>query len=512
MREDRALRRRALPFSPEAEGAGMPTGGDPPAGGHRRVKKSGADIPLRERVARGVMRAEAARQEAARDRRLLVTGRSDRRVVLPALATALFTIFGLALASAKPGGTPPSGWMPLAALFAAAGLLFTLALPRLLGLDAPLMALVHFLCSVSFVLLMTVSPQRGVRQAVFTLAGLPLMLLISSVVRRMPGARGFGRAAIPLGLVLLLLPLLFGETVNGARSWLELPFAGSFQPSEMTKLCLILVLAEAMSGGMAPKRVLLALLFAAGCVFLLMLQRDLGTALIYYLTALLLFYAAGGRWPLTLLGLLGGAGGALLGYRMFPHVRVRVAMWRNPWSDPTGSGYQIIQALLAIGSGGLFGVGLGQGAPERIPEYATDFIFAVACEQLGQVFGMLLLAAYALLMVRGAMIAVRQRDPFGMLLGAGATASLGVQTFMILAGVIKLLPLTGVTMPFLSYGGSSLLSCLGMAGILHGLAARERDALAASLADAGETKAPDAPAQKPKKRQSRLRAKGGRTP
>ena len=154
-----------------------------------------------------------------------------------------------------------------------------------------------------------------------------------------------------------------------------------------------------------------------------------------------------------------------------------LAMVSMPQFDPTDKGYQIIQALLAIGSGGLFGVGLGQGTPEKIPAYYNDFIFAVVCEQLGQVFGVLLLAVYVLLILRGVTVVARARRSFEMLLGCGVLTMLGIQTFMIVAGVIKMIPLTGVTMPFLSYGGSSLLSCMAMIGILHGASARAQENL-----------------------------------
>ena len=189
----------------------------------------------------------------------------------------------------------------------------------------------------------------------------------------------------------------------------------------------------------------------------------------------MLFYAACGNVPLTIIGLGGGAGAAVLGYRMFAHVKARVAMWRNPWSDPLDKGYQIIQALLAIGSGGLFGVGLGRGTPEKIPMYYNDFIFAVICEQLGIVFGVLVLAVYVLSVLRGVTIISRSRRSFDMLLGCGVLAMLAIQTVMIVGGVIKMLPLTGVTMPFISYGGSSLLSCLCMVGVLHGICARAQE-------------------------------------
>ena len=349
------------------------------------------------------------------------------------------------------------------------------------------MALTNFLCGTGLVLLLTVSPVRGERQMLYYFFGLALMLFVSLAVSRFRRLGLLSGIAAAAGLLLLALPLLFGEWVNGAKNWVSLPgLEMPFQPSELVKLCLILVLARSFSGQPPFRRMLPALLFAALCLLLLMLQRDLGTALIYYAATLAVFFAAGGSLPMTALGLAGGVGAAVFGYAMFPHVRLRVAMWRNPWSDPTGGGYQIIQALLAIGSGGLFGVGLGQGTPEKIPAYYNDFIFAVACEQLGQVFGVLLLAVYAALLLRGVWLALRARRSFGMLLGCGAVSCLSIQTLMIAAGVIKLIPLTGVTMPFLSYGGSSLISCLGMVGILHGIDAGERRSLEADFSFSGK--------------------------
>ena len=319
--------------------------------------------------------------------------------------------------------------------------------------------------------------ERGARQAVFYAMGLAAMLVMSEIVFHVRHFRGLTLLGMALGIGALILPLAFGEWNNGAKNWVSVPLLGSFQPSEIVKLSVVLALAYFFSAHRTVWQMMPALLFAAACLLLLMMQRDLGTALIYYLTTLVLFYVACGNVPLTILGLGGGAGAAVLGYQMFAHVKVRVAMWRNPWSDPTDKGYQIIQALLAIGSGGLFGVGLGQGTPEKIPAYYNDFIFAVVCEQLGQAFGVLLLAVYVLLILRGVTVVARARRSFEMLLGCGVLAMLGIQTFMIVAGVIKMIPLTGVTMPFLSYGGSSLLSCMAMIGILHGASARAQENL-----------------------------------
>lgn len=431
-----------------------------------------------ERELNGREKKEKARAAAiAKDRRRAVSRAGDGCVTLIALLTAVFEVLGLLLCAAKTEGAWDTQAVTLCMVMAPLGLITTLALPRLLPMDSLVMALTNFLCGVGVVVLYTVSPARGARQAAFYALGLLVMIVMSEIVFHVRHFRGLTLLGMVLGIGALILPLAFGQWNNGAKNWVEVPLLGSFQPSEIVKLSVVLALAYFFSAHRTIWQMMPALVFAAACLLLLMMQRDLGTALIYYLTTLVLFYVACGNVPLTILGLGGGAGAAMLGYQMFAHVKVRVAMWRNPWSDPTDKGYQIIQALLAIGSGGLFGVGLGQGTPEKIPAYYNDFIFAVVCEQLGQVFGVLLLAVYVLLILRGVTVVARARRSFEMLLGCGVLAMLGIQTFMIVAGVIKMIPLTGVTMPFLSYGGSSLLSCMAMIGILHGASARAQENL-----------------------------------
>ena len=174
---------------------------------------------------------------------------------------------------------------------------------------------------------------------------------------------------------------------------------------------------------------------------------------------------------------MGAGGAAVAGYIMFAHVKKRVAIWRNPWIYYETSGYQIVQMLMAIASGGLFGVGLGLGAPRVIPVYFTDCIFAVICEQFGVIFGALVLAMYVILILRGVSIASAARSSFHALLAMGATVMLGLQTFIIIGGVLKLIPLTGVTMPFVSYGGTSLVSCMGLIGLIQGVASVNQDDL-----------------------------------
>ncbi|MBQ8618401.1 MAG: FtsW/RodA/SpoVE family cell cycle protein [Clostridia bacterium] len=426
----------------------------------------------------GRIRREKKRIEAEmRDRRRAVSRGVDMGVTMIALLTALFLAGGLLLAAMETPGTTDMQAIYLLGLMEAMCLLTTLALPRMLPIDPLIMALTNFLCGVGVVILYTVSPERGIKQATYYVIGLAAMLIVSLIVSRAKRLKGLTVLSMLAGIVLLVLPLAFGQWSGGAKNWVSIPVFGSFQPSEMVKLSLVLAMAYYFSAHRTVLQMMPAILFAGACLLLLMLQRDLGTALIYYMTTLTMFYVACGNVPLTMIGLAGGAGAAVAGYKMFAHVKVRVAMWRNPWSDPLDKGYQIIQALLAIGSGGLFGVGLGQGTPEKIPAYFNDFIFAVICEQLGIVFGIVLLLVYVIIVMRGVTVISRSRRSFDMLLGCGVLAMLAIQTAMIVGGVIKMLPLTGVTMPFISYGGSSLLSCMCMVGILHGICARAQEDL-----------------------------------
>ncbi len=445
-------------------------------------KKTPAQSSLNQRGEKRVNSAGNARrtrnqkQNAAvmRDRRRAAVGSGGFAVWMIAMLTAGFEAMGFLLLALRTPGVVDTQAFYLMAASVSLGLLTTLVLPRMMKIDALTMALTNFICGVGLVILYTVSPERGVRQTAFYALGLAVMLVMSRLVSRMHRAGALTITSIVLGIGALALPLLFGSWQNGAKNWVEVPFFGSFQPSEFVKLSLILSLAYYFSTHRTVLQMMPAIFFAAACLVMLMLQRDLGTALIYYMTTVVMFYAACGNVPLTVLGLGGGAGAALLGYQMFAHVKVRVAMWRNPWSDPLDKGYQIIQALLAISSGGLFGVGLGQGTPEKIPMYYNDFIFAVICEQLGLVFGLLVLVMYALLIIRCVSVAMRSRRSFDLLLGCGVAALLGIQTFMIVGGVIKMIPLTGVTMPFISYGGSSLVSCMAMVGVVHGICARSK--------------------------------------
>lgn len=345
-------------------------------------------------------------------------------------------------------------------------------LPKLFPSDRLLLSLTNFLCALGVLVLYSTEPDYAYHQAMYYGVGILAMIVCVWIVRLVRSWRIPVLLLIPLSLALLVLPLVIGRETNGAKNWFYV--AGiSVQPSEIVKLSLLIIVSYYMS----RHRMLPWLFFAVSCLGILMLQKDLGTALMYYGTTLMLFYASSGNLFLTGLGLAGGAGAAVMGYKMFAHVKKRVAIWLNPWSDYENSGFQIVQSLMAIASGGLFGVGLGLGSPKTIPVYYTDFIFAVICEQFGLIFGLCVLLMYVAIIWRGATTAMAARTSFHGLLAMGCTIMLGLQTFVIIGGVIKMIPLTGVTMPFVSYGGTSLVSSLCLVGLLQGVASLNDDDL-----------------------------------
>lgn len=347
-------------------------------------------------------------------------------------------------------------------------------LPRFVQVDRLIVAIVNFLCALGVLILYSTNVDRGVTQAVFYGVGTVFMLFCSVLVRRLFSG-GWSWIILPMFLICVLLlisPILFGTEINGAKNWIYISGI-SIQPSEFVKIGLIILSAYSM----ARYNKLMWMSFLAISAAVLMLQKDLGAVLLYFITALMMFYTANGSLRIIAGSLVAGAGAAVFAYNRFAHIKKRVAIWQNPWVDYENSGYQLVQSLVAIASGGLLGVGLGLGNPSVIPIYYTDFIFSVIAEQFGIVFSALVLALYALLAVRGSFIARSAQTRFHALLAVGCTSMLCMQAFVIIGGVIKLIPLTGVTMPFVSYGGSSLVSSMGLIGILQGVAGYNRDKL-----------------------------------
>lgn len=348
----------------------------------------------------------------------------------------------------------------------------TNVLPRLFPADGLLLTLTNFLCALGVLVLYSTNPSYALQQAVSYGIGLGGMIFCIYLIRNVRSWKKALLFLMPFALFMLILPVLTGTEINGAKNWIRFGPV-SFQPSEPVKLVLILALAFYIS----ERKTIPWLLFTLLALSLLMLEKDLGTALLYYCTALLIFWAASGNLPATGLGIFGGCGAALLGYRMFAHVRTRVRIWQNPWEDVNGTGFQLIRGLMAIASGGWVGVGLGLGAPTSVPVYESDFIFSVICEQFGLIFGICVLIMYLLFIWRSTEIAMAAGKSFCGLLTMGATVMLGLQTFVIIGGILKLIPLTGVTLPFISYGGSSLVSSMCMTGLIQGVESLNKEQL-----------------------------------
>ncbi len=396
----------------------------------------------------------------------------SRRSGAPFMLIALFEVFGFAILSIREGALGLAEHLidPMGIILMA-GALFLLILqywllPALFRyIDRYVMILYNTLFAVGIVIQYRLNAQIAVKQMLFFTIGLVAMAVIIGIFQSGWLHEGRRWLYFSAGLLLLGVAMVFGTVTRGARNWIEI---GSFtlQPSEFAKVALVFVLAcylreKRRFWGYTP-----LFAFVGISVILLVLQKDLGAALLFYMTFLLLLYVATSNWGYLGAGLGALAVGGVISYKLFDHVRLRVAVWQNPWSMVDDGGYQIVQGLMALVSGGVFGSGLGLGSPKYIPAYRTDYIFAVISEEFGILFGVLLIGLYVLLVFRGAAIARRANNAFHALLALGVTVMIALQSFIIIGGVIKLIPLTGVTLPLVSYGGSSMLSTMMLMGIL----------------------------------------------
>jgi cell division protein FtsW (lipid II flippase) len=345
-------------------------------------------------------------------------------------------------------------------------------------------------------------------QLVWLVLSISIATTLAIVVRSDRWLRLYKYTWAAAGVALLLLTFVLGTEINGQRLTLSFgPIAG--QPSELLKVILVVFLAGYLSenrpllveestriGPIAiPPLPYLAPMVAMWAIALgiVVVQRDLGAALLFFAVFLLLLYAATSRPGYVVLGLLLFLAGAFVMYQIVPHVQTRVDIWIDPFRDPAVTGYQIIQALYAFARGGLVGTGLGGGIPTTIPAVETDFPLAALGEELGLVGIMAILGIYLVVVERGLRIGAAAGDDFRSLLSAGLALVIGVQAFIIAAGNLKLIPLTGITLPFISYGGSSML----VNGIVVGLLL--------ALSDKGVE---PPPAPKPPGRLARLTRRG----
>ncbi len=340
--------------------------------------------------------------------------------------------------------------------------------------DPVLLPIVTLLNGLGYVVIAGLNESLAAAQATWTAVGIAAFVATLWFVKRPRDLERYRYTFALVGIGLLLLPLVpgVGRTINGSRIWVGFgPI--SFQPGEIAKV----VLAIFFAAYLADNRELIAssqwkvgplrlphpkylgpLLLAWGVTLVVMFyQRDLGSSLLFFALFIVMIWVATSRTSFLVIGTSLFAAGAFIAWNAFSHVKVRVDTWLNPWQDYSGTGYQIIQGTFAIAFGGLTGTGLGLGGEVRIPLAENDYIFAVIAEELGLLGGSIILMAYLLIVGSGLRIASRAQNSFDKLLATGLTLLVGLQAFIIIAGVIRLLPLTGVAMPFISYGGSSLV-------------------------------------------------------
>ncbi len=340
---------------------------------------------------------------------------------------------------------------------------------------------VAILSALGLVFLFRIDPVFGLRQACWIILGVGAFWLTLAFLRDYKRLSGYKYLFMVVGIIFLVMTVLFGVTVAGSRSWLTLGGL-NLEPSELVKILIIIFLAGYLDenrevlrlGTRRVGRFLLPdwpylgpLLAAIGLsLLLLVFQKDIGMALLFFSLFISMVYAATGRLSHLLSGLLLFFGGAVLMYLVFPHVRERVLVFVNPWQYAAAGGYQIVQSLFALGGAGFMGWGLGSGFPALIPAVHTDFIFSLIGEETGLLGALGVLALYFLLAWQGFRVALQLSDGFGRLLAFGFSSLLSLQTLIIIGGVTNLIPLTGITLPFLSYGGSSYIAGSFMIGFL----------------------------------------------
>ena len=352
--------------------------------------------------------------------------------------------------------------------------------------DQVLLPIVAMLSAVGLLFVARLEPDFTTKQVTWYALGVVVLIGVLVLLPDPRTLRNYKYIAASVGLALMVITAVVGQEINGSRLWLGV--AGfNFQVTEAMKVLLVIFLA----GYLADRRLVLGsvtrrwravrvptlpYLIPLGVIWVLTFlvliwQRDLGAVMLLGGVTLLLLYTATNRIGFILIGIALVILNVFVAYHQFGYVRGRIDVWLHPLSDAEGGGYQMAQALYALAHGGMLGAGLGGGFPDYIPAVHTDFVFAAIAEELGIAGAVGLLALYLLLAARGLRIALLQLTDFGTLLALGLTGILALQSIVIIAGNLSLIPITGITMPFVSYGGSSILANFVMLAILLRLSA-----------------------------------------
>lgn len=323
------------------------------------------------------------------------------------------------------------------------------------------------LMAVGFIMLARLDFDSCVKQFIIAIGGTVVTFFIPWLLKQVKSFRNFGWLYCAVGLG-LLIAVLFGTEVFGAN--LVLSIGGiSIQPGEFVKILYVMFVASMFNKSTTFRQTAVVTVFAALHVIVLVLSTDLGAALIFFVVYLMMLFVATRKTWYLLAGAGAGSAAGIVAYKLFSHVRARVTIWRDPWSTIDTSGYQICQSLFAIGMGSWFGYGLGKGMPYEIPVATKDFMFSALAEEFGIVFSMALLLVCLNNLILMMNIASRCKTLFYRLVAVGLGVTYGFQVFLTVGGSIKLIPMTGVTLPFVSYGGSSIVSSLIMFALINGM-------------------------------------------
>ncbi|ADL68190.1 FtsW/RodA/SpoVE family cell cycle protein [Thermoanaerobacterium thermosaccharolyticum] len=341
--------------------------------------------------------------------------------------------------------------------------------------EIQLIILSSFLAEMGLIMIYRVAPDLILKQIAWIFIGFILYFVSSYACKYYDffyKVKYGNYVYLAISFILLFSTFVLGKEIGGSKNWLTFGSI-SVQPSEIVKIIYIIFLARYLKDNKTAKDIIKVGAITIVIVGILVIEKDLGTALLFYLTTTFMIFAATSSLLYTAASVAFLGFGGVISYFLFNHVRVRIQAWLNPWMDVPGKTYQIAQSLFAIGAGGFFGTGLGMGHPEYIPVVASDFIFSAISEEFGMLGSVAIILVYFVIMYRGIKVALDAKDDFGALIAVGLTSMFSLQVFTIIGGVIKFIPLTGVTLPFVSYGGSSMVMSFITLGMLNGIAVRE---------------------------------------
>ena len=340
--------------------------------------------------------------------------------------------------------------------------------------DPAILPITFALSGIGIAFVTRLAPEMAGRQLIWLFAGVAILILLLALIRSLDKLAEYKYTFMIIGILLLLSPMLpiVGSEVNGSRLWIQIG-TFSFQPGELAKICIIIFLAgylaqhremlSVFSWKVGPVHLpslatLLPLIFMWALAFLVVvLEKDLGSALVLFLVFLVVLYVSTGKKFYIIIGVLMAAIASFLLYKYFSHVQTRVEIWQDPWADAQGSGYQLVQAIYSFADGGIFGVGIDKGLCTNIPYVESDFIFAGIAEECGLLGAAGVLLLYLTFAIRGICVAARAKSDVQSFIAVGGTAIIVLQAFIIVGGVTRLIPMTGITLPFISQGGTSLI-------------------------------------------------------